>query len=508
LTAEVQKRAEQLADVNQNLEKTVEHRTSELRARNEEHRLILDNVSEGMFTVDMAGVMQGARSAVIDRWFGAPAPGTKFSNLISSSDREVGVRFQIGIEEVGADELPLELTLDQMPHTLVLGTKHLRFSYHPLLEGGKPSQLLVILEDITSEIEANRGAALHAELVRIFHACKRDQAGFLDFFVDAREMVGALCSNTARPLVEVKRTLHTLKGNCAIYGVLGVSALCHDIETNMEETGAMAATDVVRLAKAWDDVATTVNQIIGDDANSGMVVGEGEYAAIIDSIVSGTPRQEVLAAIVKWRLEPTERRLGRFAEQARGIASRLGKSVEVRSESNGVRVCPKTWSPVWSSLIHVISNAIDHGIESTEERIGSGKPATARLTLRTSEHAGAVTVEISDDGRGIAWDRIAAKARASNLPAATPEDLVEALFADGFTTKDIATSVSGRGVGMGAFRNACRELGGDVAVESDASTGTTIRCSFPSGANVGAGVAELLKRRCAPTALPPMRRAG
>jgi hypothetical protein len=61
---------------------------------------------------------------------------------------------------------------------------------------------------------------------------------------------------------------------------------------------------------------------------------------------------------------------------------------------------------------------------------------------------------------------------------------------------------------MGAFRNACRELGGDVFVESDASKGTTIRCSFPRGANLGDAMAELLALRCTPTALPPMRRAG
>jgi two-component system chemotaxis sensor kinase CheA len=238
-----------------------------------------------------------------------------------------------------------------------------------------------------------------------------------------------------------------------------------------------------------------------------MLVGEAEYAAIIESIASGKPRADVLAAIVRWKLEPVDVRLARFADQAVRIAKRLGKDVAVIAEGNDVRLCAQAWAPIWSSLVHVIRNGLDHGIESPEERVAAGKPAQARLWLRARENGNRVVVEIADDGRGISWDRLAAKAKAAGLPSTTRADLVEAIFADGVSTKEVTSDLSGRGVGMAAVRMACRELGGDIEIESAPSKGTIVRCVFPNGVKPEESVAELLTLKCVPT-LVPLKRAS
>ncbi|HEX6278284.1 MAG TPA: ATP-binding protein, partial [Polyangiaceae bacterium] len=226
------------------------------------------------------------------------------------------------------------------------------------------------------------------------------------------------------------------------------------------------------------------------------------YAAIVEQIATGAPRRDILEAIARWKLEPAERRLGRFAERARSTARRLGKDVEVSVEANDVRLCSETWSPVWNSLGHVIRNAVDHGIEGRDERVRGGKPPVGRVTLRTIVKSGLISIEVADDGRGVSWELVAKKARAANLPCETRSDLVEAIFTDGLTTREHATDVSGRGIGMAAVREACANLGGSVEIESDPARGTLVRCSFPETLMGGSALASLRGRAITPTIAP------
>jgi chemotaxis protein histidine kinase CheA len=289
--------------------------------------------------------------------------------------------------------------------------------------------------------------------------------------------------------------LHTLKGNAALFGVLGISALAHDIENSVEESaGVLLPSDRERLTAAWTELSATVAQMLGDGADGKLEIGDDEYSSVVAKIARGEPRGEILEAILRWKLEPAARRFERFAEHARSLGRRLGKELDVRVHANDVRLCPDTWSAMWASLTHVIRNAVDHGLEPSAERAASGKPSAGRLELRARAAGGKLTIEVADDGRGIAWDRIQERARAGNLPSASKSELVELIFADGFSTRDGVTEISGRGVGMAAVRAACRELGGEIEIDSEPSVGTTIRCVFPAPAMGGTTVARLLDR--------------
>jgi HAMP domain-containing protein/HPt (histidine-containing phosphotransfer) domain-containing protein len=486
LAAEVRQRSDELLRINGNLEAIVQERTRQLQSRNDAFRLILDNAHDGMITVDTSGVVSTERSATMDRWFGAPEPGSTLVAYIAANDPTLAAELELGLAEVWAEFLPIELTLDQLPRQMVVDDTHLRLNYRPILEDGKLSRLLVILEDVTSEIMGRRAAVGQEEMLRIFQAYRRDRAGCLDFFIDARELVRRICSSEERSVAEVARLVHTLKGNCALFGVLSVSGLCHTVEHNLEQTGGvMSADDTDRFRHAWDTLSAGMGQMMGEPASGKLEVGDEEYASIVQSITNGVPRPEILEAIAKWKLEPTERQLGRFAERAQLVARGLGKEIEITTESNNMRLCADTWPPIWSVLSHIIRNAVDHGIESPDERVQNGKAPSGCLRLATRIWESRISIEVSDDGRGIVWDSVALKAKAKNLPFATANDLVEALFAEGLSTKEIVTNVSGRGVGMSAVRQTCRDLGGDVDIVSEPGKGTTVRCSFPERAMSG-----------------------
>jgi len=181
-----------------------------------------------------------------------------------------------------------------------------------------------------------------------------------------------------------------------------------------------------------------------------------------------------------WRLEPAERPLMRLAEYARSLAERLGRGdLDVVIEDNGLRLDPQHWSGLWSELVHVIRNAVDHGLERAEDRSAAQKPARPRLRLATKAVSDHLIIEIEDDGRGIDWDAVRRAASAKGLPTETTEDLTNALLCASVTTRDVVTTTSGRGIGLAAVRQRVEALGGHIKLATVLGQGTLFQLTFP-----------------------------
>jgi two-component system chemotaxis sensor kinase CheA len=160
-------------------------------------------------------------------------------------------------------------------------------------------------------------------------------------------------------------------------------------------------------------------------------------------------------------------RFARLGDHAERLASRLGKPVPAFTiETDDLRLPRERYAPFWAGLVHVVRNAVDHGIETADERAAAGKLARGNVEFRARVHAGDIVIEIADDGGGIDWDRLAAKARAAGLPSTKRADVERALFVSGISTREQITDVSGRGVGLAAVWDATASLGGTVRVES------------------------------------------
>jgi two-component system chemotaxis sensor kinase CheA len=153
----------------------------------------------------------------------------------------------------------------------------------------------------------------------------------------------------------------------------------------------------------------------------------------------------------------------------------------VRLDIDGgeVRLDPRRWEPVWADLVHVVRNAVDHGIEAPEVRSAAGKPARPRLKLSARLVAQALVVEIEDDGAGIDWQAVRASAARAKLAHETEADLTAALFSDGLTTREQVTGMSGRGVGLAAVRRQVEQRGGSLQLTSRNGAGTAFRFTFP-----------------------------
>ena len=464
------------------LEKIVQARTVELDGRNRDMRLVLDNVGQGFVTMDRDGRLASEHSAIVETWLGKPEAGMTLGDLLTRHSPEFGARVRLGWAEVIEDVLPMDLALHQMPSLLMLGEHHLRFEFKPIMQGDRIEKALVVISDVTAEIARARSEAERRQSMAVFERMSADRPGFLEFLEEGTAIVDALASEKVQNEVELKRMIHTLKGNCAIYGVEAAAELCHEIETRMNEEHLAPLPEQIRhLATMWAQLRADVDRMIGSRRTL-IELEEQQYRDLLALAQDAGSRALLVRKMEELAMEPTRVRLERIAEQARRIARRLTKGeIDVAIEDHDLRLDPKRWAAFWSAFIHAVRNAADHGLEAPDERTQAGKSERGRLSLRTVARGDDLVIEIEDDGRGIDWAALGEKARRLGVPADTDVEIREALFRDGVSTAQQVSEISGRGVGMGAVRAAARALGGDVIVHSQAGHGTRVEITFPLG---------------------------
>jgi two-component system chemotaxis sensor kinase CheA len=466
------------------LEKIVQARTAQLDARNRDMRLVLDTVSQGFLTVDRQLAMSSEKSAILERWFGPTQPGQSLPDYLSAQHAGFAQSLQLGWQQVLEDFLPLELTIDQLPRHFVVGPRHFELAYTPILDAqGTLQQALVVISDVSADHQRERVEAEQRDVIELLGRVAKDRVGVLEFLHEARELVTAIADHTLDDETVMKRLIHTLKGNAMIFGVQTVAALCHHIETELEEQGGLPDKELREgLRNTWTQVSSTMDMLLGSQSHR-LEIDDAEYASLLRAIERGESGERLAALVQEWKLEPCSRRLMRAAEQAQAMAKRMNKAtLRVEIDDHGLRLEPGPWATFWSSFVHVIRNAVDHGIEPAAEREAAGKPAGGQLSFGTSIDREEFVITIRDDGRGIDWSAVAKKAERHGLPHQTQADLVEALFADGFSTRYDVTEYSGRGVGMGVLREACKAQGGKLCVESEPGRGTKVEFRFPRSA--------------------------
>ncbi len=194
---------------------------------------------------------------------------------------------------------------------------------------------------------------------------------------------------------------------------------------------------------------------------------------------------ELQRAVLRIRVLPLRTVFRRFPRLVREIAGDVGKTVKLITEGEGTEADATIVDALFEPLLHLLRNAIDHGIETSAERTSAGKPAMGTVILRGRQDAENILIEIEDDGAGIDVNRIRAVAGERGiasedaLSAMTDAEAIDLIFAAGFSTAATVTDLSGRGVGMDSVRAAVGRLGGSVKVRSRLGMGTTVSLVMP-----------------------------
>ncbi|MFC4932677.1 chemotaxis protein CheA [Massilia sp. GCM10023247] len=192
--------------------------------------------------------------------------------------------------------------------------------------------------------------------------------------------------------------------------------------------------------------------------------------------------RELQEAVMSIRMMPMDFVFSRFPRMVRDLAGKLGKKVDFITHGAATELDKGLIERIVDPLTHLVRNSIDHGIEMPDTRRAAGKSDAGRLFLSAGHQGGNIVIEVADDGAGLNRERILAKALQNGLPVSdgmSDAEVWQLIFAPGFSTADVVTDVSGRGVGMDVVKRNITAMGGSVDIRSARGFGTTISISLP-----------------------------
>ena len=194
---------------------------------------------------------------------------------------------------------------------------------------------------------------------------------------------------------------------------------------------------------------------------------------------------ELQYAAMKLRMVPVKHVFDRFPRMVRDLAKQAGKDVQLQIAGEETELDRSLTNQIGDPLVHLIRNAVDHGLAAREERLRAGKPAEGRIRLEARHEGSHVVIEVADDGRGIDSEKVKAKAVDIGLitleqaAKMTPQEAQGLIFEPGFSTSEEVTDVSGRGVGMDAVKAILEAMNGSVELRSTLGKGTTVSLRLP-----------------------------
>ncbi len=206
--------------------------------------------------------------------------------------------------------------------------------------------------------------------------------------------------------------------------------------------------------------------------------------------------RDLQESVMSIRMIPMSVVFNRFPRMLRDLAAKLGKKVEFVTHGEATELDKGLVEKITDPLTHLVRNSCDHGIELPAERLAKGKPEHGTITLSASHQGGSIVIEVRDDGKGLSREKLLKKAREKGIDAPdsmTDQEVWSLIFAAGFSTAEVVTDVSGRGVGMDVVKKNILGLGGTVEIDSAEGYGMSVKVRLPltlaimDGMSVGVG---------------------
>ncbi len=467
---------------------------SEERIRSKAIRVLLDHVEFGLCMVSPLGVIMPGFSKSCESLFvpNLEIEGTLLTDALGLSDRAAG-HFTACYEQVIDDFFPEEVSLGQLPERLLVGDATLSVSGSIIRdEEGTIESVLFSVANISDLIEAEEDAQRMTGVLRVLQYRDRFEEFVQGFDRRLAELEGAGTLSPEAYQRECRMVFHTAKG---VFGQYGVAKIAQEIH-RMEDAEILCRDHVTALRKSVATLVRDNESVWGIHlgvANPVFSVSETELARF-EAAVNGKEETEILSIAMefarKCREKDAAHLLGPVFEACKQHAEKSGKNIELILEGENVRI-PAKASPAFEVIIHLLRNAIDHGVEEALVREHKGKPAVGRICLSVNRHNDDIEIRLSDDGAGIDEKRVCRSAVENGIlprkeaEALSIEEKRQLIFRSGLSTADSLTETSGRGVGMSAVQSVVQQSGGTITIESSAEKGTTMILWIPGNAESG-----------------------
>ncbi|MDX1693484.1 MAG: GAF domain-containing protein [Ketobacteraceae bacterium] len=503
---------EVIEEHNRNLEKKVEERTAALKQKNDDIANMLSNMHQGLFTIMEGGVIHPEYAAYLETIFETKNIANRnFTELLfehSKLSTDVIDSATTAVASiVGEDSMMYDFNSHLLVKEVTLSfpgseDKLIELDWDPIIdENDTVSKLMVTVRDVT-ELKALEAEAEEQkqELMIIGEILAIDGDKFNEFvegseqFVErCRSLIAETKEKDPDTLAELFRNMHTVKGNARTYGFKHITETVHEVENTYDrlrkeeelswDPDALLG-ELQQAEKAIKRYSGIFSEKLGRIAGeSGPSIDRDRVHSLMERIHSlgNTALPPNVASIVKDTYEtlasveakPIADVIKDVVNSVQNLASELGKpKPDVEVDSGDILVKSHAQNTLVNTFMHVMRNAVDHGIEKPEERVAKGKPEQGRITISTSETSNLVSFAIRDDGRGIALTKVFEKAKQLGIypqdaPRPADQDVANLIFSSGFSTADEVSEISGRGVGMDAVRDFLTKAGGGIEVVLD-----------------------------------------
>ena len=274
-----------------------------------------------------------------------------------------------------------------------------------------------------------------------------------------------------------------------------------------QREGAAAAPDDNRFIRVQADRLDAVINLLGElviaGAGASLLARQSRQGTLIEANAQISRLiEEIRNGTLQLRMVPIGETFSRFRRVVRDTAAELGKDVALEIVGGDTELDKSVVERIADPLMHLVRNALDHGLETPEQRSAEGKPAQGKLTLSACHESGSILIRILDDGRGIQRDKVLQRAWDRGLvePGVTPPeaDILKLIFEPGFSTAEKVTNLSGRGVGMDVVRRNIEALRGSVNIHSEPGEGSRIEIRLPltlaiiDGFLIGVGASKFI----------------
>ncbi len=257
-----------------------------------------------------------------------------------------------------------------------------------------------------------------------------------------------------------------------------------------KETALNLRVDVSRIDKVMDltgEVVLIRNRLLNISTSYQQKYGRDRYTETLMETVSFFNRvtSDLQVAVMKMRMQPIKKVFTKFQRLVRDISASVNKEVELQIFGEGTEVDKSVIEHIGDPMTHILRNSIDHGLETTDERIAKGKPPKGRVVINTYQKGNQIIIEVTDDGKGIDIDKLKKKAVEKGLLtedetlSMSDEAATNIIFMPGFSTMETATELSGRGVGMDVVKTNISLLNGYIDILTQKDTGTTFKICIP-----------------------------
>ncbi|MCK6586498.1 MAG: ATP-binding protein [Polyangiaceae bacterium] len=487
---------------------------------------VLDNMRQAIVVFGREGLVEGASSRLATRIFqhgslhGGSLQGRRIRDLLYPGAVEHDIeliafnewlRIAFDAGRTGWDEIaelaPREVRVRQRNGETVI----LELEFRPVLEDERVARIMLLATDATDrrklELAMHAQERQHAlQMAAMRRLIASGAQLFVSFLHGAKErlarcraIVGAGHGSLSSGAIdEIFRHVHTIKGEAGAFDLQDLAEAAAAIEERLAELCGLAQ-EGARVSLFAHDLRSELRERLDaaegavEDARRLFVAASPIGAAVLDQVTVSRSALLKLRELIRARaaagrvpVVPVEdlapilatvasRPFGESAAQlpdaAVGWASSVGKQVEVEIDGREVLVPEELAAELSGVLMHLVRNAIAHGIELPEERVRLGKPPAGRIRVLCAEDDSGLSIAVDDDGRGVDVEALLARASELHLPM-PPGGPFELVFAQSLSTAEGVSDIAGRGVGLAAVRSELNKIGWEIALQSESSRGS------------------------------------